>query len=338
MNMITTLVFAFAAFSSGDGMSDLSKSLPGVDPEWLQSMEAEKQQQFEILTAAYDLSEEKQTLLAELLNKKVIEQWHYEQQALAELGKAVQKLEMSGSSNPESPEALAAMAKAREVYERMPLNVENNAAGLEAFLPASAIKQGRKRLKELQHLRTQKVLAIDKDAARRAGQKASIIQARRVRTAELSSSGKPLPQGVAVPARPKSEPVRPLQGVTKRNQGAKATQASGKSLPPIPPLDDWVKYTFQVEKKYKFNDKQKAQAQSILTDLYVRAYNYLKSQPGAYDRLEKTTSKTEYRKLLKEMKLDKTFDALFEELRQRLEKLPTTEQRQKAASKTSKSK
>jgi predicted AlkP superfamily phosphohydrolase/phosphomutase len=69
-------------------------------------------------------------------------------------------------------------------------------------------------------------------------------------------------------------------------------------------------------------------AQSILRDLKRRANQYRLSRADEYARTQLMTNAKDRDERLKV--LNRALDALFDELKQRLEALPTVEQRQKA--------
>ncbi|MCG8405552.1 MAG: hypothetical protein MI923_10185 [Phycisphaerales bacterium] len=302
-----------------------------ASPHWVAELETSATELLDLITKAYDLDQDMQEVVRAELERRQVEQLHYVQLASQELQEISEKAVAAGLRDG-SPEVEAAIKKVTEISSSMPLSPELVADAMDDFLPPEVAQRGRVRFKELLHRKDNISLVRDSDLQHRAGMKTAIRQAMN-RNAVLSAKGKPVPVGlehtVAEVRTTKMIPVRPPPKATKPQPLTKLDV-----LPPIPPLDDWVKYTFEVDRRYGFSDAQKAQAQSILTDLYVRAHRYLKSQPGAYEALEKTKSKVEYRKLLRQRKLDVTFDALFHELKQRLEKLPTSEQRQKATAKS----
>ena len=103
-------------------------------------------------------------------------------------------------------------------------------------------------------------------------------------------------------------------------------------LPAAPPLDDWDKYVISTATKYQFDDAQLTKAQSILRELKRRANQYRLSRADELARAQLMTDARERDGLLKS--LNRPLDALFDELKQRLESLPTVEQRQKAGATT----
>lgn len=124
------------------------------------------------------------------------------------------------------------------------------------------------------------------------------------------------------PPRPTVTPEQPP--ATKQPQQAQPVPPP----PPAPPLDEWEKYVLTVAAKYEFDESQATNARSILSDLRRRAYQYRASRAEDFARVELMTDAKARTEELKN--LNRPQDAMFEELKQRLESLPTIAQRQKA--------
>lgn len=99
-------------------------------------------------------------------------------------------------------------------------------------------------------------------------------------------------------------------------------------LAPAPPLDDWDRHVAGIAAKYGFDEAQRTKAESILKDLKRRANHYRMSRANDIARAELVTDAKSRETQLRE--IHRPLDALFEELKQRLEALPTGEQRKKA--------
>lgn len=136
---------------------------------------------------------------------------------------------------------------------------------------------------------------------------------------------------------PQSSPPRPVVSDPNRDRmGAGLPPAQPVAKPaapepppqPAPPLDEWEKYVLATADKYGFDDAQLTNARSILSDLRRRAYQYQTSRAEAFARVELMTD-AKAREVEKKA-LNKPLDALFAELKSRLESLPTQSQRQKA--------
>ena len=134
---------------------------------------------------------------------------------------------------------------------------------------------------------------------------------------------------------PASSPPRPVVSDPSRDpMGAGRPPVAKPAAPPepppqpAPPLDEWEKYVLATADKYGFDDAQLTNARSILSDLRRRAYQYQTSRAEAFARMELMTD-AKAREAEKKA-LNKPLDALFAELKARLESLPTQSQRQKA--------
>lgn len=115
--------------------------------------------------------------------------------------------------------------------------------------------------------------------------------------------------------------------------GRKAKSRAGLAQPrvkatPAPPLDEWDRYVASVAEKYGFATDQVTKAQSILRDLRRRAYQYQMSRSGEFAHVELMADDKARKARLEGLKAP--LDALFAELKVRLEGLPTLEQQQRA--------
>lgn len=137
------------------------------------------------------------------------------------------------------------------------------------------------------------------------------------------------PQGSSPAAPPVSPPPpRPVVKQPEAQPPQSPAQPPPPPLAPAPPLDDWEKHMQATANKYGFDAGQLTNARSILSDLRRRAYQYQASRAEDFARAELMTDAKARAEQLKN--LNKPIDALFEELKQRLESLPTQHQRQKA--------
>ncbi|GMU34108.1 MAG: hypothetical protein AMXMBFR20_19800 [Planctomycetia bacterium] len=145
-----------------------------------------------------------------------------------------------------------------------------------------------------------------------------------------------IPQQPVVPADAKpatpthAGPPRPVVSKPGADVSRAAPQSAKPEPPPqpAPPLDDWEKYVLSTADKYGFNDAQLTNARSILSDLRRRAYQYQASRAESFARVELMTD-AKAREAEKKA-LNRPLDALFAELKVRLDSLPTQSQRQKA--------
>lgn len=96
-----------------------------------------------------------------------------------------------------------------------------------------------------------------------------------------------------------------------------------------PPLDDWDKYVQERAKQVGFDEAQMTRAQAVLKDMKRRANQYRMSRSDQFAVAALKTDAKAREAMMKE--LNKPIDAMFDELKQRIDSLMTLEQRQKAA-------
>lgn len=342
----------------------------GADPAWLSSWESQIDKQMELLSEAFSLDEDSKESLRRELFVRLALQKEYEEKMNAELLELGKKAESSGTSDPDSPEVQALHSRFVELGTRMPLHEVEVAKWMETRVPPETAVEGRKRFEELINRRDQlnNTMAIDKDQL--ASRKAELAEASaKMRARPEIESQDPLPYGrpgteilrrqeeapsqnyvqpsvgddvaavkpIAPPVTPPSTPAAPPPAAAVPAPKPAATpMPKPEKLAPAPPLDDWDKHLASIADKYGFNDAQLTNARSILSDLRRRAYQYQASRAEEYARaklMQDAKARSE-----EESRLNRPLDALFEELKQRLENLPTLEQRNRAAAGTGKKK
>ncbi len=99
-------------------------------------------------------------------------------------------------------------------------------------------------------------------------------------------------------------------------------------IEPAPPLNEWEKYVAKTSAMYQFTDAQDAKARSILTDLEHRAKQYRLTRGPAFLDAERLQDKDARAARLRQ--LNRPIDKLFDELKQRLDNLPTIPQKLQA--------
>jgi hypothetical protein len=95
-----------------------------------------------------------------------------------------------------------------------------------------------------------------------------------------------------------------------------------------PPLDDWDKYVQEQARKHGYDEAQFIKAQSILKDLKRRANQYRMSRADMFSHAALKADAKARDEALRD--LNRPIDAMFEELKQRVESLMTIEQRERA--------
>lgn len=375
----------------GLGTADTGGSvLPDeIDPDWLDSWQSEIETQFKMLVAAYELDENMQTLLREELQRRLVEEYAYDQTMevlIAELNERIQ----AAQPEPDSPEDEAFARELEEIINRMPLAPGELALWTEGVVPVGVVPEGRSRYEELRFRRDRFAsVAQLEDPIRLGSMKREFLDARRACEVLLTTSGKPLPVGprgetaravmdadvhvgqvvkpnrvwttptvrgpygdggfvldkADPPALPDEFAVMPpvkSPAMSKVNiQNPPTSPASAVIAPPTdgplavapivpwvtkaPPLDEWDRFVIQASEKYGFSDSHITQARGILRDMRQRASQYRMSRAADFDYAEKLTDAQARRMRVDE--LNKPLNALFEELKLRVEALPKEAQR-----------
>lgn len=239
-----------------------------------------------------------------------------------------------------------------QAFKSGPLEFENLQKRLEARLTPEQIKAGRERLVQAdaevgeENLERQQGQQMAIGAHQ--GQVAESMEAHRRADATLTPAGKPMPKADYVPppppivVTPSGKPVtvptaRPPD--PPRRAGAPAPSrpdqpaAKPAPKPPVaPPIDEWDKQVDSVASKFKFAATQRTRAQAILKDLRQRATQYRKSRGADFERIKRMTDAKA--RAEEERALSEPLDELFAELKERLDQLPTQEQRDAAGTTT----
>jgi len=315
--------------------------------------------QYEIFTQAYQLDADMQQALLQELQTRAESSAGYEDEQMGELTALARQMEAVGAA-PDSPEAQAVVNKLQYIADNRPLAPESIATWLDKRVPAAVAEEGRKRMRELVNRRDRQEAAWEQDKAVEAGVKKRLVTSRKQRQATVTPTGRAMPRGdkgrklqqniqdqkqqaVVRPAEPmpprkttkerRAQTRREMpqrvepQKVTPRDAG-KNKQPEPKPLPPAPPLDEWDRYVEQTAQKYEFSEAQMSRAQSILTDLRNRARQYRMSRADQFEMADRVEDAGKKKEMLD--RLNKPLDAMFDELKQRLESLPTAQQRQRA--------
>jgi len=218
------------------------------------------------------------------------------------------------------------------LVEKAPLNWMNVIKEVESMLPKEQVEQGRKRRREFQER----------------------LREWRKRQDRLRPPPIPMPTDAL---KPYLEPITPYERRLTGSEasqgtraGAQARKPSGQVAPPVArrpkaeaprivapmPLDEWTRYVQEFIKKYKLDTKQQRQAWQILEELKKRAEEYRLSHKPDYDaakRISDAKLRSEEIELL-----DKPIREMFEELKRRLDRIPTAAQREAAKAAESQSK
>ncbi len=346
--------------ASGPAPGDLD----GVNPRWLEPMERNIQEQISLLVAAYSLDERQEEYLRAEMQRRLVEQVpierRYQKDKLTWAREAKRRIRAGAGRDGAEADRREFMLEMKQRLEEMPLNEKQVAAWVESQLSPEQAKAGRVRLEELWQRRKSHRDAFIVDSGMKSGAKARSVEALKAETAALSEAGKPLPggrkQATALAGEAKktdlARPVEPNKAVAPVAEAPKAllkidtTQPRSlerggekpagttkpaeppKQLAPAPPLDEWDKHVAAVARKYGFTEVQITKARAILAEMKSRAGQYRLSRADAYAKADSTADPKDRSERLQ--RLNSTIDAFFEELKARLEALPTSEQKQRA--------
>jgi len=336
-----------------------SGDLNGVNPEWLRMTRLNTAQQIELLSAAYELDEATVAALRAELHHRVVaqvgEERAYQREKLDYVRKAKK---LPGRAVPPE-ERRAFLLRMKAWLEVMPLNERQVAGWLEQRMPPEVAARGRRRLEELWQLREGRKDARSNEIRERSGAKARNAEAQTDEVAVLTREGMPLPGGAkraTASTAEKVDPAQPLEpnkGIESFVRSMRLSPKVDTSLPrsvdgddegpqettdpaerqakvaPAPPLKDWDKHVAEVAREHAFSETQTARAVAILADMKSRAGQYRRSR--ARDLAEAELIADAKLRDERLQQLNSSIDAMFKELKARLESLPTAEQKEKAA-------
>jgi hypothetical protein len=342
----------------GQAVTDVPPELANENPDWLEARSAEIDGALRNLTAAYELDADVQQALRSELWIRAGLRKQYEQNSKTEFARLQQLTK--GASGSDSPQIQEALKSLQQMAQSNPLSEDAAVKWIEQRLPPTVVAAGRPRLKEIHQRQQQSAVVWEDDQQRMASRGAGLSRERQGKEALQTFGGQPLPAGEKAdeaqavdqmqmqqahitPVQPTPPPAQPQKaapatathaptGATARPVRPEQPSPTAKKTEPVyapaPPLDDWDKYVTDVARKYNFDEAQKTNAMSILQDLRRRAGQYRMSRASQFANAE--TMKDQKLKSDTLKTLSRPIDALFDELKSRLESLPTVEQKQKA--------
>ncbi len=340
--MLAVMVLAGGGVSYQDA-GEVPEVLRDANKKWMGSWQGPIDQQMEFLTVSYELNVDlRESLLQELMLRLEL-QATFEERAYAKLDELLEAAEAAGGG-----EDSEAMKQATDhlwwIADTMPLNEERVAQWLEERLPPKVVATGRPRWEELRYRRNVRQSAGNDDSRRRSSVKRSAIRGRRARMAQHTPSGSPLPRGdkaqgvkgraQRVAARRFIRPSEVIEGRRTGSWGgdegaAPAAMGVRVGVEMTPPLDEWDKHVASVAESHKMTEAQVTTARSILRGLRHRAYEYHRSRLAEYERVALIEER--HVRQAQEEALNRPLDAMFEELKARLECLLTIEQKKQAS-------
>jgi len=321
-----------------------------------QSYVAEAERDVGWFAEAYGLSDSEVAEFRKLAEQRVeeeIKMWPAIVAATNELALAAERIqaERGEDANISAEEYAKISAPLNELLAKRPIDLKNLQRDLEAKLSPERAVAGREKLDDVRTRSEEQARKLAEAASMNEAALRTVVamqsEEHRKADAQLSPAGNPMPKQefvaptlpapqiqkplVAPPPVEKPRPAPRLEPPPPRVE-APATPPQvalpAPRLAPAPPVDEWDRHVDSVAQKYKFTAEQKGRAQAILKDLRDRARQYRKSHTGDYERLKRMSDQTE--RSAEEKRLNEPLDELFAELKERLEVLPTLEQREAA--------
>ncbi len=331
-------------------IAGIQQQLPDGGQRWIVGTLQEADELFEMAVASYGLSDEMQEILSAELERRLIEQWHHQREAVGNALDASARMEKAGAGIG-SPEDAGVTEALIELSEGGPLNPARVADWLDAEFGLAARASARQRLLELVWRRTAVLIGEQGDLVRRSGLKARILRARSSRRTECP--GRPEARSLGTPSLAQGSPnaesrraiVHPWRGVLRRNvpiapwpagrgrYGPEASTGQSRSAWLYGPvLEDWPMRMERRADSIEADPQGGVAHGELLPGLQTRVAALAESHPGAVDRLSACTSRRRYRELLREEGLHEGVEALFDEFKLRLEATLQREQPDPAAS------
>lgn len=119
------------------------------------------------------------------------------------------------------------------------------------------------------------------------------------------------------------------QGEGQEQQGQWAPLDGLQVVQPLveDPLGPWDRYVRDFSRRYRLDDSQRATAQSILREMHERREVYEQAHREDYEAARSLEGQDQQKQLAQ---LNQPIEFLFSQLKSRLERIPTTEQRRAA--------
>jgi len=318
-----------------------------------------------ILEQAYELSPSEVEILELELTRMVEAQTKYDIVIRTAARDAQLSMEAASAKNgpgwePTQEDLARFMVPLMDAYSKAPFSMEKAQGFIESKLPAERVKSGRARVETVGADEAWKEYDEQNSGALKsaidAAQHRNDLNEHRKTDGDISPAGNPMPkaefvppappppppgavkvQPPVVPAAPAPSKPRPVLPETPRNEPAVRVEPPTPPAPPLqpaPPLDEWDRHVDAVAQKYKFTSDQKSKGQGILKDIRDRARQYRKSHSADFEAASRMQAGAD--RIAEEKRLAQPLDELFAELKERLEHLPTQDQRDAAGVKPKK--
>lgn len=210
----------------------------------------------------------------------------------------------------------------RGVFEQSPLmNRESVVGEVEKLLPPEQVEKGRARRaqEEAEHQRRHEEMRQQWE------------QRRRERGDQPPSDGESMRDRWRRRGEWRNDHERQDES-QNQPQGAEGGQAEPQPTQPQPlvenPIGPWDRYVRDFTRKYRLDSAQQATAQSILREMHERRVSYEQTHRVEYEAARAIEDDEQQERRLAE--LNRPIEGLFGQLKTRLERIPTAEQRRAA--------
>lgn len=283
---------------------------------WYLGIQREADTQLELMTAAYDLNDAQREVLANHFKERIHEQHAYMENPPSELkGLTADKLEGREEE---------VLAEITAFYETMPMNPDRVADWLEeesGLLEVGQAPMGRLKLTELRHrdLQYKAIKSDDVEDKVAVGRKLKLQRANCI--AAANNLGQYLPAGVRTSTSRKDRQLRWHIGGTAmaESSGDSRNQVGGAAtaLQPLPCFDPWREAAGKI--CVRARREKPAEIEALWSEFAMRAWRRIALDQETFDAILAASSNDRVEQILTERGIQGDLDALFQELRIRLE-------------------
>ncbi|MDM8006685.1 MAG: hypothetical protein QUV05_11135 [Phycisphaerae bacterium] len=280
-------------------------------------------------TSTYELTDEQQTQVRTRMEQLRDQQRTYSEQHRQEFDNIRTEMEQLRESGAGfgSPQARELFRRMETLREQSPLmNRDTVISEVEKLLPPEQVEKGRAR-HEAEHAewdrRREEMRRQWEERRRQEGDQPSLGDEGRMRFfRDRGDRGRRDGQ-------PQGQEDQDQQGEGQEQEGQWGQVDGGRVVQPLveDPLGPWDRYVRDFSRRYRLDDSQRATAQSILREMHERREVYEQAHREDYEAARSLEGQDQQKRLAQ---LNQPIEFLFSQLKSRLERIPTTEQRRAA--------
>lgn len=285
---------------------------------WFFAMQREGAKQAEMLCVAYDLNNGQREVLIKELDRRILDQWAYEQNRLPVLS----ELAKTATESPNDEIDSRVLRELSKYTAEMPMDPYQVADWLEeSYLPREQASKGRVKYRELRARDLQFAsLSV-------ADQESNVAVGRELRTSRAKSIAKSnavqqfLPAGTQVPKWQIGHVVswNILHADRQRAQKVVDRVSPNLAMSPLPCFADW-RHAAQ-QSCHRSRLEKPAALGSIWQEFTMRAWRRIALEPDTFNEILESDSNARVAEILDERGMQSDLDALFLEFKIRLEAL-----------------